>query len=263
MQSVGDMEIYKHGTSVLTMKADAVSNQNTEVDGRGTPQTKLFDATGKNMLLYEGDTPPAYLVKDLVAVEKAYDRASGLFADAIQNERTMQSIFKKRDTVRESGNTKDYDAEPARAALRATAEDLEICCKKILNMVARLLGQEKATDGLVCEFPESFILTEKFSEKLDEIAKAVTAKYPSATGMREMYKALTPSVAHNEQMRIQIDKEIDDAPINVDYDAQVNAAVSFEVDAEKKFQESIKGMTPKEQSAAKAKRKLDMVKTNG
>ncbi len=256
MQSIADMEIYKHGTSVLTMHEESINTLNNEIDGSGGEHTKTQDPTGFNILHWSGVEPPEYLVKDLQAVEKAGDRASYYFGAAIQNERTMQSIFRKRETVRESGETKDYDAEPARAALRATAEDLEEWCKKVLIMVSRMFNKPELTDKLICEFPENFILTKDFNTKLDEIAKMATAKYPSARGWKEKFKSLTPDIAHNQDIREEIDKEIEEAEINVDFDAEVNAALADEADEEKKFEESIKDLEPEEQAKKRAAKKL-------
>lgn len=257
MQSVADMEIIKHGTSVLLVNDNAVNNQNTEVDGKGVAKSKMNDAAGMNMYIYSGETPPEYLIKELGAVDKANNQAQYYFNAAIENERSLQSIQKKRETVRESGETKEYDAEPARAAIRATAEDVEEWCKKILTMAANLYGQEQAVDELVCEFPENYIVTGAFNEKLDQLKKMKDAGYPSQTGMKESFKSLTPNIAHNQDIRTVIDNEIQAAEINVDADKKINEEVAAEVDEDKKFNESIKDLPPEEQDKAKAKRKLE------
>jgi hypothetical protein len=232
MQSVADMEIIKHGTSVLLVHEDGVSSQNTEVDAEGKVKTKLQDVQGYNKYVYGGENPPTYLVKDLQAVDKANSQADYYFNAAIQNERTLQSIFHKRDTVRESGVTKDYDSEPTRAGLRATAEDLEQWCKKVLNMSARMLGREDLVDSFICEFPESYILTKTLNEKFDEIGKMIKTQYPSITGIKEIYKSITPDIAHDSTVRDTINKEIDTAEISIDPEKDLQDEIDKEMNSE-------------------------------
>lgn len=253
MQSVADMELFKHGSSVLLVQEDSVNSLNTEVDEDGVARTKTQDSAGYNKYVYSGEQAPEYLTKDLEAVDKASTRAKDLFMDAIQNERTLQSIYKKRDTVRESGETKVYDAEPTNAGLRATSQDLESWCTKVLNMSARMLGREELVDSFVCEFPDRYIVGKSADEKFKRIEHMIKTQYPSETGMREAYKSLTPEIAHDNAMREIINKEIENADINVDYEGEIEQ----EMKAEQEFEESIKDLSEDEKKAARAKRKLD------
>lgn len=232
MQSIADLELIKHGNSVLLVNEETISGMNTEVDGQGVEKTKLHDTGGFNKFVYSGETKPEYLTKDLGAVPMANDQAMYYFSMAIQNERSLQSIGTKRDTVRESGVTKSYDAEPARVALRATAQDLETWCKKVLNMVALLFGRENLADSYVCEFPENFILTKSIDEKFEAIKKSIESQYPSETGRKEMYKSLTPDIAHNAEIRKVINKEIDDAEIELRSPDQIMKEVNDKILAE-------------------------------
>lgn len=256
MQSVGDMEIIKHGTSVLLVHEDGVSSMNTEVDDKGEVRTKLQDAPGFNKYVYGGEREPRYLTKDLAAVDKANSQADYYFNAAIQNERTLQSIFRKRDTVRESGITKDYDSEPTRAGLRATAEDLESWCKKVLNMAARMLGRDDLIDSFTCEFPESYIITKTLNEKFDEIIKMLESRYPSVTGIKEAYKSLTPDIAHNSDVREVINKEIDDAEIDIETEKEILDEVNKEMEDEAEFEKSMEGMSEEEKQMKRSERKL-------
>jgi len=233
LQSIADMELFKFGNSLLLVHEDGISAQNTEIDSNGIAKTKIQDAAGYNKYVYGGDNKPEYLTKDLGAIDKSNSQADYYFNLAIQNERTLQSIFHKRDTVRESGITKDYDSEPTRAGLRATAEDLEQWCKNVLNMAARMLNREDLVDSFVCEFPESYILTKSLNEKFDEIGKMLKTSYPSVTGIKEIYKSITPDIAHNSTIRDKINKEIEIADISIDPDKEIQDAVNKEMNAEK------------------------------
>lgn len=238
LKSVADLEIYKHGTSVLMMNDSVVSSLNQETDDKGKTRPKMQDPEGYNIFMFSGEQKPEYLVKDLQAVDKANSQSLYYFNAAIQNERSLQSIQKKRDTVRESGETKQYDAEPARAALRTTSNKLELWCKKVLNMVAMMLDREKLTDSYVCEFPQRYILTKSVEEKFANIKSAIENQYPSITGRKEMFKSLTPDIAHDEELRAIIDKEIDAADIVVDPDEQVMKEVEKEMAAQNKEKET-------------------------
>ena len=238
LKSVADMELIKHGTSVLMMNADAFSSINTETDGKGNTKIKKQDPQGYNILTYEGEVPPQYLVKDLQAVDKANAQANEYFMAAIQNERSLQSIFHKRETVRESGETKAYDAEPARAGLRATSQDLESLTRKTLNMVARMLGREDLVDSFTVQFPERFILTKTLEEKLDGVGKMFECKYPSVTGIKETYKAMTPDIVNDDEKRIVVDKEIEEAVITINTDEEIRKEVEAEMAAKNNTESS-------------------------
>lgn len=243
LKSVADLEIYKHGTSVLMQHEDNISSLNQETDGKGKTHVKMQDPTGYNIYTYSGEKPPEYLVKDLQAVDKANSQSLYYFNAAIQNERSLQSIQKKRDTVRESGETKQYDAEPARAALRTTANKGESWMKKVLNMVALMLDREKLVDSYVCEFPQRYILTKTLEEKFNQIKGAIENRYPSVTGMKEMFKSLTPDIAHDEEVRAIIDGEIEKAEISVNTDEEIRKEVEDEMALEQSKKEVNNGRT--------------------
>lgn len=236
LMSVADLELIKHGTSVLMMKSDAFGAMNVEVTGKGEAKIKKQDPQGYNILTYEGEVEPKYLVKDLQAVEKANTQAAYYFQSAIENERSLQSIFKKRDTVRETGPSRAFDAEPARAGLRATAEDLESWCRKVLNMAARMLGREALVDSFIVKFPERFILTKTLEEKLAQIKLMTEVNYPSITGRKESFKSLTPDIVHDTESREKVNKEIDDADIKLEGDdeKEIMKQVNKELESGKK-----------------------------
>lgn len=254
LQSVADLELIKHGNSVLLVNEEGITPNNTEIDGEGGSHTKLVDPTGYNKYIYTGEKPE-YLIKNLESVPLANKQAEKYFMAAIQNERTMQSIIHKRDTVRESGETKQYDAEPARVALRATAMDCEAYVKKLLNMVAVMLGRENLKNSFICEFPERYILTKTLGEKFDEIQKMITTRYPSVTGMKELYKSLTPDIAHNDTVRNTINDEIEAADITIQSDEEIMNAVEKEMADDAEFESSLEGKNDEEKEIERAKRK--------
>ena len=256
MQSVADMELFKHGSSVLLVQENAVSSVNTEVDEKGVPHTKIQDARGYNKYVYSGEHPPQYLTKDLQAVDKANKQAEGYFLAAVQNERTLQSVSTKRATVRETGVTKTFDSEPARAALRATAKDLEAWCVKVLSMTARLLGQDQLVDSYICEFPDRFIIGNSADDKFKRVFYMLKTKYPSETGMKEAYKALTPDIAHDNRVRDVINTEIESADVEVYNEDEVQKEVDKEMSADVEFKESISGMSDDDKLTAIANRRL-------
>lgn len=260
IMSVADMELLKHGNSLLLMHDEAISPANQEIDERGNTKTKIVDRTGYNKLVWSGEHPPEYLIKDLGSIDKAKDQANFYFSAAIENERSLQSIFHKRDTVRESGETKEYDAEPARAALRATAQDLESWCKKVLNMAAILLNRQNLVNSFKCEFPERYILSERATEKFDKIKSAIDANYPSITGRKEMYKALTPDIAHDSEVRTKINQEIDAAEIDLRTPDQIDAEIKKELQEDQDFEKSMEGMSEEEKGMARQKRKEETMK---
>lgn len=255
MQSVGDMELFKHGSSVLLVHEESINNMNSEIDETGIPKTKLQDAKGYNKYVYSGENAPRYLTKDLNAVGIANRQADHYFMAAVQNERSLQSVSSKRETVRESGETKVYDAAPARAALRATAQDLEKWCIKVLNMAARLYGREDLINSFTCEFPDRYIISNSAEEKFKRIEQMIKTKYPSVTGMKEAYKSLTADIAHDDAARAIINTEIEE---NTNLEMSIQEEIDNQIRDDLSFEESIADLSDEEKADARAKRQLNV-----
>ena len=213
MKSIADMELAKHGNSVLLCHEQGISAMNMETDSGGTPRTKLQDAAGFNVYVWHGEKPPAYLTKDLAAVTIADDRAQMYFAWAIDNEKSMRSIMKagaSGEDIAESGISKTFDAAPVLASLTATSQDLESWTKKVLSMIAKILNVDKSE--YVVEFPSRFDIAQRELEKrLADIKTMTEIGYPSDRGLRTAWKRLTAELTPNAEEQEEINKEIDAA----------------------------------------------------
>ena len=230
---VGDFEITKHGNSVLLAHENALSSMSMQVTPEGEPVSKLQDARGLNMFVWNGEHKPEYLVKDLESVDKSSDLADDYFKAAVDNERSMRSVLKKGvggHDVAESGIAKMVDMAPIMAGLRATSEDLQSWCIKVLDMVARIMDVEP---NYTCEFPRKFDIGMKmFEQQLDEIVKMKKVSYPSEIGMKEKYKALTPGITQNTDKQAEIDAEVDAADVSTESMGQLEREIDADINIE-------------------------------
>jgi hypothetical protein len=98
-------------------------------------------------------------------------------------------------------------------------------------MVALLFDRDNLVDSYICEFPQRYILSKTVDEKFAQIKLAIENKYPSITGLREMYHSVTPDIAHDDKKRADIDKEIEKADITVNTDEEIRKEVEAEMAA--------------------------------
>jgi hypothetical protein len=232
--SIANMELFKHGNSILLMHEEAVSAMNMQVSGNGDASTKFHDQQGLNQLVWHGEKIPQYLTKELQAVTTSNQQADFYFKSAVDNERTMRSILKRGASgidIAESGAAKAFDAAPILAGLQSTSEDLQEWTNKVLKMVSRLYGEDET--AFKCEYPHKFdIIESSMSTTLDDIAKMQSTRYPSEEGMRIAWKKITPDLTVNADEQEEINAEID-ASVTVNPEQAIMDQVSKEMNYEK------------------------------
>lgn len=209
-----NMEILKYSSSLLLMPTEAICGENSTTDDSGNVVLKKqYDST---TFVYGGQTPPAFLTKDLQSIPIATEQYKLYMSEAIDNEKSAKSLGKlgvSGNDIAQSGIAKAIDRDPIEANIVATATDCESLHRKILSMACRIL--EEREDSIKVEYEKTYDI-KSFDAKLENLKKFVNdiKGYPSITGKREMYKSITEGITEDPDKANTINTEIDNADVS-------------------------------------------------
>ena len=217
----GVYELYKHARALLLMNRDSMGAANFGEDSNGNGILKKTDKDG--ILPYEGDVPPAYLIKEL-AEDRMFMRAEMYLQKAIENERDAKSVIKKGmdgGDIQESGVAKALDHSPMETSLIAKAEDLEHVTYRLFDLACMIANE--SPDNYMFEFDKDFDLA-PLRDKFEDIKLAndpsVKLKDFSETAMRELYKNIAPKITKQADVLKTVYQEIEDADFD-EFDKEI------------------------------------------
>lgn len=211
LNCASNMEVYKNSSATLLMPIADYSEDEGQPKHEKNPDTNLKRLHKqaddiKNVLLYtDKDAKPEYLARNLDLIDKASARAQKYLDLAVDNEKHALSVNSLK--APQSGVSKAYDFDDIHSMLASFAAALQRFETQAIGMAGKMLGE--ATEFAVV-YPRDFDVRD-FNARLEFIKGLRAVAYPSALGMREAYKTLTPEIAQDEKLAQQIDGEIDKA----------------------------------------------------
>jgi len=213
LNAASNGEVFKNASSTLLMNIMDYGDDagDAKIEHEKSPDSNLSRIKKQaddipNIILYQNPADrPEYLARDLDLIEYAQTRADKYFELVTENEKATMSP----DTLQNpaSGVSKGYDFMAVNKMLVSFGNALNYFENQAFEMVALMSGE---TNQASIAYPTDYDVR-GFNARLEFIKGLIDASYPSKTGMNESYKSLTPEITKSTELRVQIDKEIDES----------------------------------------------------
>lgn len=205
----GNYEVFRIVSAILMMNIQDVGDEDYEkpVDEKtGLRKLEQKSKEQKRILVFTNpEGKPEYLKRDPAVVKTAQESAAEYFERAADNEASAMSVNTAK--APESGISKAYDFTDVNWVLTEFSRCLGRAESQILRMVARMVKQP--LDKFSVTYPTDFDVRD-FNARIAFVKGLMGVSFPSAIGMREAYKAITPEITQKADLVQEINEELDE-----------------------------------------------------
>ena len=209
-----NMELWKYSNSLLLIHKESLISENSSVNEKGEYSLKTIP--DGSALIYGGEKPPDYLIRDLKVIEPTIAQYNLYMDSTIDNERSAKSVAKSGYSGSEAvkaGISLLIERDPILANIVATALDCESVHKRTVIMADKMINDGVSKAKIKVGYDMDYDI-KPFKETLERIRTVVKdLRVPSPTLIKSMYKKIADNEEKDPKELKKMYSEIDSADV--------------------------------------------------